>query len=75
MGPATTPRHRADVPRAQAFAELRRRAAQLVVGRDLYADDVLLRGDAGTSTETTEDDAAWAAFRPGVGTSRPAATA
>ena len=75
MGLATTPRHRADVPRAQAFAELRRRAAQLVVGRDLYADDVLLRGDVLASPEATEDDAVWAALRPGAGTARRTATA
>lgn len=75
MGLATTPRHRADVPRAQAFAELRRRAAQLVVGRDLYADDALLRGESATSMEATGDDAVWAALRPSAGPARRTATA
>ncbi len=75
MGPVTTPRHRADVPRTQAFADLRRRAAQFVVGRDLYADDALLRGEATRSTEATEDDAVWSALHPGSGAARRTAPA
>jgi len=74
MGPATTPRHRADISRAQVFAELRRRAAQLVVGRDLYADDVILRGATGRPTETTADDTVWTALQPGSGSPRRPAT-
>lgn len=44
--PTVTPRHRAETSRSQAFADLRRRVALVVVGRDLYADDRVLRGEA-----------------------------
>lgn len=43
----TTPRHRADLPREQALADLRRGLARVLVGRDLYADDAVLRAEAG----------------------------
>ena len=43
MGTATTPRHRAEVPRTVAWADLRRSVARLLAGRDLYADDAILR--------------------------------
>lgn len=43
MATATTPRHRAEVPRTAVWADLRRSVAHLLAGRDLYADDVILR--------------------------------
>jgi len=75
MGLATTPRHRAETSRAQAFADLRRRAAQLVVGRDLYADDAILRSNTTRTAEATEDDAVWSALHPGSGAARRTVTA
>ena len=51
MGPSTdrhTPRHRAERRRGPDLAALRRRTARAVVGRDLYADDLVLRDEAGT---------------------------
>lgn len=56
MGLAATPRHRAEVSRTQAFAALRRRAAHLVVGRDLYADDQVLRGGTPALSRPLADD-------------------
>lgn len=46
MGTASTPRHRADVSRGPRWADLRRVAARLLAGRDLYADDLVLREGA-----------------------------
>ena len=43
MATATTPRHRADVPRRAVWADLRRGVARLLAGRDLYADDAIRR--------------------------------
>lgn len=43
MATATTPRHRAEVPPTAVWADLRRSVARLLAGRDLYADDLVLR--------------------------------
>ena len=48
MGTVTTPRHRADVPRTAVWADLRRGAAHILAGRDLSADDAILRPASST---------------------------
>ena len=55
MGSDTTPRHRAEMPRTAAWSDLRRSVAHLLAGRDLYADDLLLR------PVTADDEEIWAA--------------
>ena len=61
MGTATTPRHRADVPRTAAWADLRRSAARLLAGRDLYADDLVLRQ---RPPDDLGDDGLWTDLQP-----------
>ena len=51
MGPSParhTPRHRAERRRGPDLADLRRRTARVVIGRDLYADDLVLKDEART---------------------------
>lgn len=44
--PAVTPRHRAEPGPGRLRSDLLRGVARLLVGRDLYADDLLLRAEA-----------------------------
>lgn len=61
MGTATTPRHRAEKSPTALWGDLRRRAAHLLAGRDLYADDAILRPTgtrpAGVVKPTAVDEA------------------
>lgn len=43
MGTSTTPRHRAETSPSAFWGDLRRAAARVIAGRDLYADDAILR--------------------------------
>ena len=65
MGLVHTPRHRAEVPRQVKLANLRRGLATLLAGRDLYADDRILRPDVpDRAARAPATDELWKALPP-----------
>ncbi len=61
MGITTTPRHRAERPRGIAWPELRRSVAHVLAGRDLYADDLVLRQ---RTVDVLDDETVWSDLQP-----------
>lgn len=61
MGHPSTPRHRADVPRALRLVHLRRDLARLLAGHDLDADDQVHRPGVHDARRTADGTEVWPA--------------